>query len=256
MLCTVYVQLYSIILSNTYSVIGILCAICPTNYTLHHAYILYYTNYLILIPLYYSILHTLYTYTGMANIAAILKPAVAARKKNIVVTREVLQQSLDASIAKDNDNKGGHNSDLNAAGGGKSGKGSTGFGGLAMKKSVSTGFLSSLAHHGESTPKDSPKTTEGGQNYDPLSPRQVRSAALADSLKPHTTTNTTTNTLHKSTPSTKRFTKLEPFRKTFVLTDTTRDRLRDELKSLFTNIRNLLRVNTTIHSSSIGIIYI
>ena len=194
----------------------------------------------------------------MANIAAILKPAVAARKKNIVVTREVLQQSLDASIAKDNDNKGGHNSDLNAAGGGKGGKGSAGFGGLAMKKSVSTGFLSSLAHHGESTPKDSPKTVHtgtegiGSQNYDPLSPRQVRSAALADSLKPAATS----NNLHKSTPSTKRFTKLEPFRKTFVLTDTTRDRLRDELKSLFTNIRNLLRVNTTIHSSSIGIIYI
>ena len=190
----------------------------------------------------------------MANIAAILKPVVAARKKNIVVTREVLQQSLEASIAKDNDNKGGHNSDLNAAGGGKGGKSSTGFGGLAMKKSVSTGFLSSLAHHGESTPKESPKPvhtgTEGGQNYDPLSPRQVRSAALADSLKP-----STTNNLHKSTPTAKRFTKLEPFRKTFVLTDTTRDRLRDELKSLFTNIRNLLRVNTTIHSSSIGIIY-
>lgn len=84
-----------------------------------------------------------------------------------------------------------------------------------IKKSVSTGFLQAL-----------------GEN---------------ENSNIHTDTNFIGIKVNSSSNSSTRYTKLQPFRKAIILNDNVRDKVRDDMRSLFAHIRNALRVTKGIN---------
>ena len=123
-----------------------------------------------------------------ASILSALKGCIAKRKKNPVVTPDVLQRSHEAPKT----------SPSNAVQPSSSRK---------IKKSVSTGFLSAL---------------EGGE------PSSSSDMAFSS----NDTTSSTTS---------KRYTKLEPFRQPVVFADMVRDKVKDDLRNLLNGLRILLK---------------
>jgi hypothetical protein len=86
-----------------------------------------------------------------------------------------------------------------------------------MQKSVSTGFLSAL---------EGGETENGGTDF---------ASNMASKNSQEATSSTT-----------RRYAKLQPFRQVVVFTDNVRDKVREDLRNMLQNLRNLLKVKTGI----------
>ena len=145
----------------------------------------------------------------IGNIIGVLKGSLGKRKKNPVVTADVLHRSNEAA-KNDNGQSGGGGMKDNSLGTTTGGVKKT-----TMKKSVSTGFLAGL----EST--------------DDVN-RQANDAASGNVKA------------GDSAVAQKRFAKMQPFRQASVFTDNVRDKIREELRSLLQSLRNMLKVKSGI----------
>lgn len=156
----------------------------------------------------------------LASIAAILKPAVAKRRKANVVTKEVLDNSSKRDNGDDSKNQAQPNNASVSTSIKPKATSSAG-----MKKSVSTGFLSSLSHLTDDATTALLEPPKAGV----ASNTSVATAALSKS-----------NHVNKTNQG---FTKLQPFRKTVVLHDMVRDKVREELRSFLSGLRTTLRAS-------------
>jgi callose synthase len=135
--------------------------------------------------------------TNLTNIVSALKNSLNKRKKTPVVTPEVLQKIQETSTSNSNGSK--HDALPSKT--------------SAIKKSVSTGFLSALNNDNSEA---SSTELNGNNNIN----------------------NASTNT----NKHVKKFTKLQPFRKNVVLLDNLRDKIREECRNFLNNLRSALKV--------------
>jgi callose synthase len=133
--------------------------------------------------------------TYASNIIFSLKGCIGKRKKNPVVTPEVILKSHEAARHVPS-----NTSSLPKE---------VAVPGKKIKKSVSTGFLSAL------------------ENGEAAGPSEI-----------------TTN--GDSTTTSKRYTKLQPFRQPVLFADGVRDKVKDDLRNVLISLRNLLKVKTAI----------
>jgi hypothetical protein len=140
-----------------------------------------------------------------------LKNCIGKRKKQAVVTPDVLARSHETKLQNDYDRKpslppnGLLHSELNTISPKK------------MQKSVSTGFLSAL---------------EGGDNAE-NGGTDFAASNMASKNSQEATSSTT-----------RRYAKLQPFRQVVVFSDNVRDKVREDLRNMLQNLRNLLKVKT------------
>ena len=145
--------------------------------------------------------------TQLANIISHLKNCAGKRKNKPVVTPEVLKQSQEAQLAEASDRE----LSTPAASALKNTITSG-----AIKKSVSTGFLQAL-------------TDMNGTATD------IHSSASKTITLPG-------KAGKKDGGKVKTYTKLQPFRKLFTITDMVRDKVRDEVRNMLNGLKNAFRV--------------
>jgi len=151
----------------------------------------------------------------VSNIVTALKGCLSKRKLNPVAGTEfLLKYSQEAAKMKDVNIGNNH-----------------GTGAKGMKKSVSTGFLSALS----SDMSESPAVSETN-NHNLKSPGNGGGLVSDNEVSPLKTTS------DEKIPQRKPFTKLQPFRKGMELVDNVRDKVREEMRTLFGLLRSALKM--------------
>ena len=136
-----------------------------------------------------------------SNVVRALKGCIGARKKNPVVTPDVIKRSNEA--ARNAPSIKLPTPSMEVASTGKK-----------IKKSVSTGFLSAL---------------EGGDSIN---------GTIGD----------VSSSTDSSSTTSKRYTKLQPFRQPVQFSDNVRDKVKEDMRNLLNSLRNLLKVKSGVDS--------